>query len=193
MEVYMESVIAQAKKNIRRDSDMEPMFLIIDRDERMVTYEAGWDDAAGKRDVVSWLARTVKQLGSVRYFYAGTGWSVHSEKVQSEFELARKILLSNPSADAMKIFLREVFKLVMFSPSENPARREVLMVSEFEKDIGTKTVALEITRSVDAVSFGVPKSLTDDVVKSYSRWNVWSPVQITIQDGGDGDDNKKRE
>jgi len=185
-EIYMEKVIAQVKKNILRDGDAEPHFLIIDRDENMVAYEAGWDDYVGKQDVHNWLKRTVETLGSNRYFYVGTGWSLNEVDVRKAFEESRRVMLKKPSAKSVEILLHSAFKLMTAHPSENPASKEVIIVSEFEKHAGTKTVQLGITRDgKDAVSFGAVVSMTD-VPRSYNWWNVWSPLQITVV--GENDD-----
>jgi hypothetical protein len=184
MEVTMQKVIGQAQKNITKDGDMSPVFVIVDHDNNAVIYEAGWEDNSGKEEVHNWLKRTVEQLGSVRYYYVGTGWSVSDENVRARFDEAKCRMRTAPGEDAMKEFLGECFKMLMFPPSENPAKCEELIVSEFEKGVGTKTVNLEIIRNADAVSFGPPRVITD-VARSYNLWNIWCPVQITL--GGDDD------
>jgi len=175
----MQKVIMQAQKHIRKDGDMSPVFIIIDREGNDVVYEAGWDDDAGKEEVHKWLKRTVETLGSVRYYYVGTGWSVSEATVRERFDASRCRMMQDPGEDAMKAFLGEVFKMLVFPPSDNPAKSEVLIVSEFEKSSGTKTVNLELIRVEDAVSFGPPRVVTD-VARSYNLWNVWCPLQITL-------------
>jgi len=179
-EVYMEKVIAQAKKNIKNDGDMQPHFLIIDKEENMVAYEAGWDDEEGKKDVHDWLVRTVNQLGSNRYFFVATGWCTDKDGVREKLEQSKKKMMVKPSAESTKIFLKEAFELLMLKPSYNPARKEIIVVSEFEKGVGTKTMTLKLTRDGDAVSFGEPNDLTDSSA-SYNAWNIWSPMQITVE------------
>ncbi len=178
-EVYIDKVIEQAKKNILREGDIDPMFLVMDSHENMVAYEAGWDDDVGKQEVHKWLDRTVNELGSKRYFYVSTGWVVMDSDMLVAFHDKRKVLLENINAETVKAFFKDMFELVTFPPALSPAKKEVIIVSEFEKGVGTKTVNLAITRNETAISFGAPVVMTD-VPKSYNWWNVWSPLQITV-------------
>lgn len=187
----MEKVIAQAKKNIKNDGDMQPHFLIIDKEENLVAYEAGWDDDEGKKDVHKWLVRTVNQLGSNRYFFVATGWSTNNDIIRKSIEESREKMMMKPSAESALVFLKEAFQVLMLQPYQNPARQEIIMVSEFEKGIGTKTVKLDLTRDEDAVSFGEPQDLTD-AERSYNAWNIWSPLQITVPNETEETENEKR-
>ena len=175
--MHMDELIKIAKETMKRqEGEHAPMFFIIDREENMSVVLMEMVDEQ-KEKAVEALKELVLKAGSSRYFHASAGWSIDGKRVEQTVRDAMRRLKKDPSPDEMRKFL-ELAAQMQRRPSEHPMRTEVLIVSEFEKGIGTKTVVVPF---VDG-EFKEQIDMGKEQGHSYNRFNVWAQEQYTIND-----------
>jgi hypothetical protein len=181
----LEGVLKVAKKIVAEQGDTNPTFLINDG-KGLIVANMPFDDST--RDLAKEaLTKLVTGANSTRYFFIHTAWTV--DVVESKKKAAKKLayLAKLSEKDAKKQMQKEeVITMVkayagVLRPSESPFRKEVLIVSRFDKAKGSDAITVELKRTQknkkEIVSFGKHHPLSGTM---YSRFNIWNEYQVDL-------------
>jgi hypothetical protein len=183
----LEGVLAVAKNIVAQQGDTSPTFLI-DDGEQLIVANMPFDDST--RDLAKEaITKLVTGANSTRYFFVCTAWTVDGEDAKKKAAKKLAYLVKLSEKDAKKQMQKEeVITMVkayagVLRPSESPFRKEVLIVSRFDKAKGSDAIMVELKRTQknkkEIVSFGKHHPLSGTM---YSRFNIWNEYQVDLDD-----------
>ena len=184
----IEEVVGMAKGVcLKQDGEHVPQFMIEDKEGNwnMVVAPFGKDT---KEMALDALKMMVEQMGSRHYFVVFAAWMLNNAKLEKVVKGKIKEALNDALSGqedpdvVLKKRLEDLKERYSGSPSENDASDECLMVSEFRKGKEALTILIPILRENKKVSFGDEQSLHTESGSMTSIWNVWTPIQIDLDE-----------
>jgi hypothetical protein len=176
------NIAVMAKRAAKQGGDCSPTFFLERADgSGLDIISAQWTPDT-KDKLIDALRAKIVADGVTRYFFASSSWIVTPESVASAIREAVEDV--QKTGDAVE-FGKRIMSLSL-NPANNPAREECLQVVRFDKKSGTDMMMFRMIRDGEELSFGPEERHSGTLM---ARMNVWTPVQISADDGEDADDD----
>ena len=194
MTLNLATLAKQAKKIVAVEGDHELTF-VWSEGEGVVALSVQNYENSNRDSVIADLATIIERTQVLIYYSIFTAWIIDTESSDEivDKELKKKIVAKELTPENAKLLAPALKHIASsFRPSKHPARKQVLMISEYNKLTGTSARAhyyvkiskAKLSTPKSKVKYKFTKSL-DLTGTMYAAFNVWNPEQIVLDDSGD--------
>ena len=179
---YIEESTAEVMKV---QADIVPQFFLVLPDGNVALAVMPMPEGTNKDNAVDALRTLIEQQHVELYYSAMTGWMVNVEKMK---ELAKEKFKQMHEGKLAPDKFVEFLSGLQNSPAGNSTREEVLILGEFDKHEGMQMKLLRINRKdgdekSKIFTFEQIHDWSEGMQDMYSRFNVWTPHQVSFEDG----------
>jgi len=169
---FFKHLLEKAKQDVLKGTTGMPMFFLVGKTGIAMVAMPFDDDTKDKAHAA--LKMLIEKTECELYYSVFDAWMASPQK---EKEFLKKEVKKVKSPEDFKK-LMELAKGIG-RPSTSPARKECLVISEYSKVEGTKSTMIPYEKKDGKVVF---EKAFSDFANGYSRWNVWTPNQVTIKE-----------
>lgn len=166
--IELQDMVQMAKDMLCEQKDLYLTFFI-DGDDMQIIGVPELD----REKIMDALKTYVAENNAIRYFSMMTAYAV------SKGEIAAAMKRRIEKGGLHKQMNKDIAEL-MQSPANNPLRQEVLVVAKYEKGVGTDTEVIPFNRDGDKIIWKDP---WEGGATEYARFNIWTPYQVTANEG----------